>query len=803
MSGGNKRLVVSSIKYPEFVGKRFWIQDGELKSETRGAHSMLGERVDFIGVPAEFLEWRKSLGGNSILLPGTFDPDDPSTEVVTKAQTRSGQLARSLDCLDFRDGPGIVIVDIDVKREEDVVALFAERTVSTPEEAVEALEMIGVGEAHMIAGYSSGGNILDAEGNLSREASGIRVYLFAEDAKETPEILKRLYKLGWNHGFGWGFVDKAGGIQERSLVDMAMARANQPDFVTPELGDGLSQDRGWVERRGKFVKLADLPSGGDADKGEMRAALEPRAKRQRERQIEQEQKRLIAAGVSPESAKLQAHALIEGQELGPDIKIEFENGDVVSVRDLKNNGGKYDKAICRDPIEPTYDGGRAVAQFYWNNGIGQRIHSFAHGSRTYELTLERADNDNLSPPDSLAVPLAFPSEESIPKRRFILGTDYLRGACSLTIAPGGVGKSTLVLQEAIAIATGRDQVCGMNVLEQCPVWYINAEEPTDEINRRAAGVIKHFDVDKADVTGKVFFSSGIDAHQFIVARETKEGLVKTADVEKITAEIDRLDIGVLIVDPLVRAHAVNENANDAIDFVVQQFAKIAATTNCAVMLVHHTRKPQGGSAEGHAGNADSGRGASSLIGGVRAARTLYTITKKHAEKIGVPVKEKHRFTRLDSAKANYSEPMPEDKPHGWYRREGVSLMNGDYVGVLVPHDFNKELLDAGEKARQNQRELLRDLRNVLPEDGGWISVNKAASLLATKHSDYSDFLEISGKEAGKRANRTLRSNIVEACAFEGSDLETYARSWEGDDGQCVTVAIDSEKKNVRRWVRDG
>jgi hypothetical protein len=44
---------------------------------------------------------------------------------------------------------------------------------------------------------------------------------------------------------------------------------------------------------------------------------------------------------------------------------------------------------------------------------------------------------------------------AIPRREFYLGKQYQRGAVSGTMAPGGRGKSSLVLVEAVAMATGR------------------------------------------------------------------------------------------------------------------------------------------------------------------------------------------------------------------------------------------------------------------------------------------------------------------------------------------------------------
>ena len=45
---------------------------------------------------------------------------------------------------------------------------------------------------------------------------------------------------------------------------------------------------------------------------------------------------------------------------------------------------------------------------------------------------------------------------TIPPRRFLYDNHYIRNFASITIATGGVGKSTLCLTEMIAMATGRN-----------------------------------------------------------------------------------------------------------------------------------------------------------------------------------------------------------------------------------------------------------------------------------------------------------------------------------------------------------
>ena len=54
-------------------------------------------------------------------------------------------------------------------------------------------------------------------------------------------------------------------------------------------------------------------------------------------------------------------------------------------------------------------------------------------------------------------------------------------------------------------------------------------------------------------------------------------------------EIVARQIDVLILDPAVKSHTVNEKAAKSVDFVVRLFAKLVDECDISILLVHHTR----------------------------------------------------------------------------------------------------------------------------------------------------------------------------------------------------------------------
>ena len=133
------------------------------------------------------------------------------------------------------------------------------------------------------------------------------------------------------------------------------------------------------------------------------------------------------------------------------------------------------------------------------------------------------------------------------------------------------------------------------------------------------------------------------------------------------AKIRQHRIDVVILDPFVKTHAVAENDNVAIDFVAGLMTSLAVRHNVAVMVAHHTRKGPAGP-----GNADSGRGASSLKD---AARLVYTLTKmswSEARNFDIPEAERRSLIRLDPGKINLTPAIKAN----WFRLLGVPLGNG-------------------------------------------------------------------------------------------------------------------------------
>jgi len=185
-----------------------------------------------------------------------------------------------------------------------------------------------------------------------------------------------------------------------------------------------------------------------------------------------------------------------------------------------------------------------------------------------------------------------------------------------------------------------------------------------------------------DLVGRLFADSGRD-RPCVIARYNghRQVVLDEELIAGLVAEIRRRKIDVLVIDPLKRAHQIDENDNTAVDIVVKAFAGIADEANCAVMLVHHTRKMGGADI-----TAESARGAKALVDGCRSVRVLNGMSKDEGERAGI-ADDHRRYFRVYPDKLNLAPPPDVSD---WFKLESVHLGNGhdgsagDNVGVATP-----------------------------------------------------------------------------------------------------------------------
>jgi hypothetical protein len=270
-----------------------------------------------------------------------------------------------------------------------------------------------------------------------------------------------------------------------------------------------------------------------------------------------------------------------------------------------------------------------------------------------------------------------PSE--IPRREWLYGGHYVRCYPTATVGAGGGGKSSNAIPEALSMVTGRPLLGGAPH-QKLRVWYMNLEDPADEIERRFVAAMLHYGLEPEDLGARLFTDSGRDQEVVIAKQLGREIVVQEPMVEALVRAIKTNEIDVLIVDPFISSHQVPENDNTAIQVVAGQWARVANDAECSVELIHHVRKGDGEI------TADDARGGGALKDKTRSMRVINKMTAEEASKAGIVSADRDLYFRIDSGKAN----MTRKSSSTWRKFESVTLPNGegnlglgDSVGVVA------------------------------------------------------------------------------------------------------------------------
>jgi AAA domain len=215
------------------------------------------------------------------------------------------------------------------------------------------------------------------------------------------------------------------------------------------------------------------------------------------------------------------------------------------------------------------------------------------------------------------------------------------------------------------------------------VLYWNAEDPQDENLRRGAAICQHYSITDEEIGGRLFLQSGREAEPILAHSDRGSFRPAKDQFDELERLLSEDSIDVLILDPWVGFHRLPENDNGAMGSLCYALARLAERRNCAIELIHHTRKPGPGSKQTET-SVDDGRGASAVLAAMRSARVLNRMSSDEAMKAGIHPDERWRYSRISNGKANLAPP----EKALWRRIVNEQLLNGpggsagDDIGVM-------------------------------------------------------------------------------------------------------------------------
>lgn len=270
----------------------------------------------------------------------------------------------------------------------------------------------------------------------------------------------------------------------------------------------------------------------------------------------------------------------------------------------------------------------------------------------------------------------------IPPRPWIVPGLIMRQAITLLVGTGGAGKSLFSLQLAASIASGQD-FGGFKTRSEARIMVLNAEDDLVEQRRRLAAMEIQGRISR-DAVGDRLIVVDDPPSLLMTYKDPQKGIEVASPLVNALVEIIKANqVDVLIVDPFTETLLGDENSSEGVRTVMRLWRdEIARECNCAVVLVHHT-----GKAAITAGEANASRGSSAISNAARVNMTVFPMTKEEAAGFDLEEADRHKYIRVDDAKANYGILSGTAR---WFSKIEVNLGNhddpamGDRVGILAP-----------------------------------------------------------------------------------------------------------------------
>jgi len=257
--------------------------------------------------------------------------------------------------------------------------------------------------------------------------------------------------------------------------------------------------------------------------------------------------------------------------------------------------------------------------------------------------------------------------------------NYLFADVALLPAPGGFGKTTLMLYEAACIAHGSPTLHGRHVLKPGPVVIITAEDGRETMAARLRQII--FDNGLFAKQTKILQNLYINdvAGLGLKLTEIERDVVVSAKlVGELLIWLKKIQPVLVIVDPAVSFGVGESRVNDAEQGLVEVARRLRNEIGCCVRFIHHTGKQN---ARDGAVDQYAGRGGSAFADGARMVHVLARlIGSDWLKATGSELKANETGMRLVSAKMSFCAAQPDI----YLRRSGFRFE------VVTPSNSRKE-----------------------------------------------------------------------------------------------------------------
>jgi len=205
------------------------------------------------------------------------------------------------------------------------------------------------------------------------------------------------------------------------------------------------------------------------------------------------------------------------------------------------------------------------------------------GRRLQLLVSVKPEEASTAAPSLLPVVRASALESAEEQKPWLIERLWSAGAVGIVSGPPKALKTWTALEMAIAVATGVPCLSTFPVHRSGPVLLYAAEEPMPALHSRLHALARNhaLDLDQVDIR--------------VIAADSLR-LDRGEDREKLTATVRFHRPVLLILDPLIRLHGLDENQSGPMAELLGYFRSLQRSTGTAIAIIHHSRKHAASSA---------------------------------------------------------------------------------------------------------------------------------------------------------------------------------------------------------------
>jgi RecA-family ATPase len=304
--------------------------------------------------------------------------------------------------------------------------------------------------------------------------------------------------------------------------------------------------------------------------------------------------------------------------------------------------------------------------------ISQDLDRLRRGLSDHERRARREPSDDAAPSVAQLPIIAADSFAGleIPPRRWVVPELIPDLTVIMLSGDGGVGKSLLALQLAIAVSTGHEWIGTLP--KNGPAIFVSAEDDKEELHRRVAAVAGQQGIDLTELRDLHLIPlAGADA--VMGAPEGRSGIIRaTAVWQGLLNHIQRIAPSLVILDTQADVFAGNEIIRHGARQFIGQLGRLALNHNLAIVLLSHPSLS----------GISSGTGASGSTAWSNSVRSRLYLEKLKADNDS-DTDPDIRVLRVK--KANYG-PLGSETHLRW--RNGAFVLDG------TPGGFNELAADA-------------------------------------------------------------------------------------------------------------